>query len=141
VSEMINPVDGWILGHSLVGFFLGRLKFSRHIFYPLTIIWEVYQLYFHYQPQGYSLADVWQNSLVDILAGIGFYEFGVWYSRRERQLIPRIRMNTNTKWMMAHILISCGISWVFWDDMIRREMLTEIPLPQIPLLLGACLRK
>jgi hypothetical protein len=49
---MIIPLDGWTLVHGLIGFFSGRIKIKRLCLFPVPLIWEVYQLFFHYEPLG-----------------------------------------------------------------------------------------
>ena len=133
---MINPFDGWTIIHGIVGFLFGIIRINRWIFYPLPFAWEAYQLYFHYQPQGYDLEYVWLNSLIDILACILWYEI----SRRQQvkyYMLPYwSKVSLETKILITYSLITSGITWLFWDDLFRTGLSEQIPLPQIPLLLG-----
>ena len=133
---MLYFFDGWTIIHSIVGFLLGIIRINRWVFYPIPFGWEIYQLYFHYQPQGYDLEYVWVNSLVDILTCVMCYEF----SRRHQvkyDMYPYwFKVGLKTIRLFAYPLITSGIAWLFWDDIFRIGLSEQIPLPQIPLLLG-----
>jgi hypothetical protein len=134
---MLNPIDGWTIAHGLVGFFLGRIKFNRLLFYPVPTGWEIYQLYFHYQPQGHYLAHVWLNSLCDILACILCYEVAARSPFNiERYPLWR-RVSNKTKAIVAYVLITLSVTWVFYDDIFRGELSARMPMAQVPLVLGA----
>jgi hypothetical protein len=134
---MLTPVDGWTIVHSVVGFFLGRIKFNRLLFYPVPIGWEIYQLYFHYQPQGYYLGYVWLNSLSDILFCSICYEVALRYSFIYDRSPLWLRISRNTKAVTAYVLIACSVTWAFWDDIIRRGLSKQVPSTLVPLMIGA----
>ncbi len=134
---MLNPVDAWTIAHGLVGFFLGRIKIRRLLLYPTPILWEVYQLYFHYQPLGQGLEDVWLNSVFDVLAFLLLYEIANWHILKNYQMEPCRKLTDNAKGIMVYILITLGIAWLFWDDIFRLRLAARMPNPQVPLLLGA----
>jgi hypothetical protein len=134
---MLTPIDGWTIAHGLVGFFLGRIKINRWLFYPVPIGWEIYQLYFHYQPKGIFLAHVWPNSLVDILACIVCYEVAVKYSFNIERYPFWTRVSNKTKAIIAYVLITLSVTWVFYDDIFRGGLWTRMPMAQLPLVLGA----
>ena len=133
---MLNPFDGWTIVHGIVGFLSGTIRINRWIFYPFPFGWEVYQLYFHYQPQGYDLDFVWLNSLVDILVCVMCYEISVRYQVKYDISFYLLKVSSQTKIVITYSLISSGITWLFWDDLFRTGLSEQIPLPQIPLLLG-----
>ena len=77
---MINqPFDLFTLAHGSVGFLFGKIKLDRWLCYSLSIGWEIYQLYFHYKPQGFEVKDVWLDSVIDILAYVFCYEVATRY--------------------------------------------------------------
>jgi hypothetical protein len=136
-NNMLNPFDGFTVAHGFVGFFLGRIRLNRWLFYPIPIVWEVYQLFFHYQPQGFGLGYVWLNSLVDILACAFCYEISTQYSVKYNKYLFWLKMSTDSKGIMAYFIITFGIAWLFWDDILRGGLAQQIPSPQIPLLTGS----
>ena len=135
---MHGSLDFYTLAHGLAGFFLGRIKISRWLFYPVPVAWEIYQLFFHYQPQGYFLGDVWLNSLCDILACSACYEiagsFSFFYERNRLWL----SISAKTKAIMAYVLITSVSTWIFWDDIFRLGLSASMPSVEVPLILGAC---
>jgi hypothetical protein len=133
---MLNPFDGWTVVHGIVGFLLGTIRINRWIFYPFPIGWEVYQLYFHYQPQGYVMEYVWLNSLVDILVCVMCYEISVRHRVKYDILLYWLKVSSQTKILITYSLFTSGITWLFWDDLFRIGLSEKIPLPQIPLFLG-----
>jgi len=133
---MLNPFDGWTIAHGFIGFFLGTIRINRCIFYPIPFTWEVYQLYFHYQPQGYNLEYVWLNSLVDILTCILCYEISRIYPVKYDMHPFWLKTSVKAKRFIAYSIVAFGITWLFWDDIFRIGLIEQIPLPQIPLLLG-----
>ena len=133
---MLNPFDGWTIAHVLVGFFAGTIRVNRWVFFPIPFAWEVYQLYFHYQPQGCGLGYVWLNSLVDILACILCYEISIRHPVKYDMHPFWLKISVKVKRSTACSLITFGITWLFWDDIFRIGLTEQIPLPQIPLLLG-----
>ena len=133
---MLNPFDGWTIAHGVVGFFLGTIRINRWVFYPFPFVWEVYQLYFHYQPRSYALEYVWLNSLVDILICVFCYEISR-KSQVKYYIYPYwLKVSLKTNRLITYSLITSGIVWLFWDDIFRTGLSEQIPLPQIPLLLG-----
>ena len=133
---MLNPFDGWTIAHGVVGFFLGTIRINRWVFYPFPFVWEVYQLYFHYQPRSYALEYVWLNSLVDILICVFCYEISR-KSQVKYYIYPYwLKVSLKTNRLITYSLITSGIAWLFWDDIFRIGLSEQIPLPQIPLLLG-----
>ena len=134
---MLTPVDGWTPAHGLVGFFLGRIQFKRWQFYPIPIGWEIYQLFFHYQPQGHYLGYVWLNSLSDILACSICYEIALRHSFGYEQRSLWRRLSNNAKAVAAYFLIAFGIIWAFWDDIFRLGMSAQLPAAELPLVIGA----
>ena len=134
---MQNPFDGWTLAHGLTGFFLGRIKFNRSMFYPLTIAWEIYQISFHYQPQGYYPKYVWINSLIDILSCVICYEAAIRYSFKYDRFRPWLGTSDNIKGIAAYAFVTSSVAWLFWDDIFRLGLLKDTISFQIPLLLGA----
>jgi hypothetical protein len=136
--NMHSPFDFWTIAHGLVGFFLGRIKLTRWLFYPVPVAWEIYQLFFHYQPQGYRLKDVWLNSLCDILICSICYEiagsFSFFYERNRLWL----RISNKTKTIIAYVLVASVSTWVFWDDIFRLRLSAGMPSVEVPLILGAC---
>ena len=133
---MLHPFDGWTIVHGIVGFLLGTIRINRWIFYPFTLGWEAYQLYFHYQPQGYALEYVWLNSLVDILVSIMCCEISIRHQVKYDILLHWLKVSVQTKKLIAYSFFTSGIAWLFWDDLFRIGLSEQIPLPQIPLLLG-----
>lgn len=133
---MLNPFDGWTIAHGVVGFFLGTIRINRWVFYPFPFVWEIYQLYFHYQPRSYDLEYVWLNSLVDILICVFCYEISR-KSQVKYYIYPYwLKVSLKTNRLITYSLITSGIVWLFWDDIFRTGLSEQIPLPQIPLLLG-----
>ena len=76
---MNEPFDFFTLAHGVAGFLFGKLKLNRWLCYSVAIGWEIFQLYFHYKPQGSGLEDVWVNSMIDILAFLVCYEATIRY--------------------------------------------------------------
>jgi len=134
---MLTPFDVWTIAHGLVGFSLGRIKFNRLLFYPIQIAWEIYQLYFHYQPQGYYLGYLWLNSLSDILVCSVCYEVALRHSFSYERHPLWLRISNNVKVVTAYALIALGITWAFWDDVFRLGLSARMPSAQVPLLIGA----
>lgn len=134
---MLAPVDVWTIAHGFVGFLSGRIKIRRLLIYPIPILWEIYQLYFHYQPQGEGLNFVWLNSVFDISTFLVLYEVANWHNLKHYQMEPCRRLTDDAKGIMAYILITLGIAWLFWDDIFRLKLAARMPSPQVPLLFGA----
>jgi hypothetical protein len=134
---MLTPIDGWTLAHGLVGFFLGKIRFQRLLFYPVPIVWEVYQLFFHYQPQSLDLARVWLNSVSDILACIICYEIAVKHSFHYERHRLWLSISTNAKAVIAYVIITLVVTWTFWDDIFRIGLSARMPSAQVPLIMGA----
>jgi hypothetical protein len=133
---MLNPLDGWTIPHGIVGFLSGKIGINRWVFYPFSFGWEVYQLYFHYQPQGHDLEYVWINSMVDIIACVLGYEISRIHQVRYDLYPYWFKVSLKANGFVAYSLISFGITWLFWDDIFRIGPSEQIPLPQIPILLG-----
>jgi hypothetical protein len=133
---MLNPLDGWTIGHGVVGFLLGTIRINRWIFCTLIFGWEIYQLYFHYQPQGYALEYFWLNSLVDILVCIPCYEISIRHQVKYDIFLYWLKVSLQTKILIIYSLITFGITWLFWNDIFLAGLSEQIPLPQIPLSLG-----
>ena len=134
---MLTPIDGWTLAHGLVGFFSGRINIRRFLLYPTPILWEVYQLYFHYQPQGEGLKYMLLNSVFDVLTFLLLYEIANWHNLKHYQMEPCRKLTDDAKGIMAYILITLGTAWLFWDDIFRLRLVARMPNPQVPLLFGA----
>ncbi len=134
---MLHPLDGFTLAHGFMGLFLARIRLHRYLFYPIPIIWEIYQYFFHYQPQDYTLGDIWLNSLVDILVCVCCYEASSKYLIKYNKYPLGFKINNNYKMIIAYIVITFGITWLFWDDLIRGKFVEDIPMVQIPLILGS----
>jgi hypothetical protein len=134
---MIIPIDGWTLVHGLIGFFSERIKIRRIWLYPLPFIWEVYQYFFHYQPLGKWLEDVWLNSIFDIAIFLLFYELARWYNLNFDNIWLFQKLTNEVKATMVYILVSLGLTWLFWDDIFRLKLAGHMSNPQIPLLFGA----
>ncbi len=138
MSGMLSPVDGWTLIHGISGFFIGRIKVERLPAYTMTVVWEVYQLYFHYQPQDEGLGCVWLNSIVDILVFVMSYEIAVRHSLGYDRSKLWQMLSDNTKALLTYLLITGVTAWLFWDDIFRLRLAAWMPSSQIALLLGAC---
>ena len=134
---MLTPFDGWTVAHALAGFFSGRFNFGRRLFYPIPIVWEIYQLYFHYQPQGHYMGVVWLNSLSDILVCVICYELAVTRSFGYQRCPQWLRINIKIKAAAAYVLIALAGTWVFWDDVFRLGLSAGMPSARVPLVLGA----
>ncbi len=137
MGNVLSPVDAWTSLHGLSGFFIGRIKVGRLLAYTMTVVWEVYQLYFHYQPQDKGLEYIWLNSVVDILAFVVSYEIAVKHSLGyDKNKLWRM-LSDNIKALLTYLLITCATAWLFWDDMFCLRLAARMPSSQTALLLGA----
>ena len=134
---MLAPVDGWTLAHGLAGFFSGKIKITRLFIYPLPFLWEIYQLFFHYHPQGEGLDYVWVNSAVDVLIFLGLYEITGRFNWKHHRTELYHSMPDDVKGIIAYVLITPVTAWLFWDDLLRLKLGTMMPVAQLPLLCGA----
>jgi hypothetical protein len=113
---MINPLDVWDIGHALVGLSMGSLQLRRWFAYPVKLVWETYQLFFEYQPQGLGLGDVWLDSVFDTLTFAIFYEITLAYAPRIARMERWRRISPRAKGVAAFIFICFGGSFVMgWD--------------------------
>jgi hypothetical protein len=134
---MESPIDFWTIPHALVGIFFGRIRLPRLIQYPIPIIWEIYQLYFHYQPHGIMLGGMWLNSLFDILACVVCYEITLIYWKADFQNFYWQRINGNIKAIGAYLILAIMITWLFWDDVLGSDKTLAMPWAQLPIFWGA----
>lgn len=129
------PIDGWTIAHCAAGLFFLVAGTGRRLTYTLIIVWEIYQFYFHYVPQGYTPEDIGLNSMVDILVAILSYEIAKQYLVGIWRVAQWHGMNVYVPKIIGFIFLSLGTAWLFWDDVFRLHL--SLDLPQIPLLLGA----
>ncbi len=134
---MITPIDGWTLAHGLFGFLSGSIKLRRLWLYPVPIVWEVYQLFFHYQPHGESFKCVWLNSVCDIVVFPILYETARWQNLNFGNIRLFHKLSNEGKAILAYILLTLIITWLFWDDIFRLHLAARMPSSQLPLLFGA----
>jgi hypothetical protein len=134
---VISASDIWTPAHAIIGLFFGRIKYPRLLYYPIPFGWEIYQVYFHYQPMGYTFDQYWLNTLLDILAGLIGYEVVRLYWTQKFVHPLWLRFSTNAKALAAYIFVAAGITWLLWNEILLGEMAPKMPSTAFPLILGA----
>lgn len=108
--------DVWNIGHALVGVSMGAFQFKRWFAYPLKIVWEIYQVFVHYGPQGLGLRDVWINSVLDTVTFALAYELALPIARLIAQTAWWKRIAPGNKYILAFLLLNSGGTFVMaWD--------------------------
>jgi hypothetical protein len=134
---MIEISDLWTPAHALIGLFFARIRYPRLLYYPIPFGWEIYQVFFHYQPLGITFDQFWINTVADILAGIIGYEL-IWRYWNQKLVNPLwLRFSDGFKALAAYILIVSGITWLLWNEVLLGAHAPQIPIPAFTLILGA----
>jgi membrane protease YdiL (CAAX protease family) len=109
---MIDALDVWDLGHAFLGFSMGVLGLKRWFAYPLKLVWELYQLFVYYPPQGLGFEDIWVNSVLDMLAFAVVYEISFLYAPKIARKEWWRRISPQTKGVTAFLFILYGGSFI-----------------------------